>query len=386
MSFPVPLAIALVAFVVTNALTPLARRVARRLGAIDYPGGRRVNTRPMPRMGGVAIYLGFLAAALLAMVLTRPIELVRTAAETYIRVPIAIQTDRAILGILLGGTFLLAVGIYDDIRGMRPGLKFLAMVAAAAVLLPFGLATQFITHPLTGKTIAVGAWGAVFTVVWVVAVVNTINFIDGLDGLAAGVVAIAGTTLLLVASAKRDFVAVALSSALIGSSLGFLRHNYNPASIIMGDSGSMFLGYVLGGLSVMGLYKSYTGLSLAVPFLALGVPIVDTAFAIYRRVRRGQPIYLPDRGHLHHRLLDRGLTQRQAVFLLYLVSALLGLGALALANVNRPAATLTLGVIAAVLLIGAQRMGLLARWAIVTLGVITAVLLLSAQRMGLLAW
>lgn len=361
MAFPVSLAVAIVGLVVTNLLTPLVRRVARRLGAIDYPGGRRVNTRPTPRLGGVAIYLGFTAAALVAMVVTRPIELVRTATETFVRIPLAVQTDRAILGIMLGGTFLLACGAYDDIRGMRPGVKFLAMLVAAAVLIPFGLATQFITHPLTGKTISLGPWGALLTIVWVVAMVNVINFIDGLDGLAAGIVAIAGMTLLLTASDKGDVVAISLAAALVGSAVGFLRHNFNPARIFMGDSGSMFLGYVLGGLSVMGLYKSYTAISLLVPILALGVPIADTAFAIIRRTRSGRPIYLPDRGHLHHRLLDRGLTQRQTVFLLYLVSALLGLGALALAGVNRAPAMVTLGVIAAVLLIGAQRMGLLTR-------------------------
>ncbi len=360
-SVPVSLAVALVALVVTNALTPVVRRVARRLGAIDYPGGRRINTRPTPRLGGVAIYVGFVAAALVAMVVTRSMELVGTAGEMFVRIPITLQTDRAILGIMLGGTFLLACGIYDDIRGMHPALKFLAMVAAAAVLVPFGLATQFLTHPLTGKIIALGPWGALFTIVWIVAVVNVINFIDGVDGLAAGIAAIAATTLLLTAIHKSDVVAISLAAALVGSAVGFLRHNFNPARIFMGDSGSMFLGYVLGGLSVMGLYKSYTAISLLVPILALGVPIVDTAFAIVRRFRTGRPIYLPDRGHLHHRLLDRGLTQRQIVFLLYMVSAVLGLGALALAGVNRTGSIVTLGFIAAILVVGAQRMGLLTR-------------------------
>lgn len=361
MSLPVSLAVVLVAFLVTNGLTPAVRRAARRLGAIDYPGGRRVNTRPTPRLGGVAIYLGFVAAGLVAMVVTRPIDVVATATETFVRIPIAPRTDAAVLGILLGGTCIAAVGVYDDIRGLAPGLKFLAMVASATILIPFGLATQFVTHPLTGKVIALGPWGAVATVVWVVAVVNVINFIDGLDGLAAGITAIAGTTLWLTAGAKGDVAATTLAAAMVGASLGFLRHNFNPARIFMGDSGSMFLGYVLGGLSVMGLYKSYTAISLGVPILAMGVPIADTAWAIWRRWRGGRPIYLPDRGHLHHRLLDRGLTQRQTVILLYMVSAVLGLGALALAGVNRPAAVVTLGVIAAVLLIGAQRMGLLAR-------------------------
>ncbi|MGH2373167.1 MAG: glycosyltransferase family 4 protein [bacterium] len=360
-SVPVSLAVAFVALLVTYGLTPLVRRLAQRLGAIDYPGGRRINTRPTPRLGGIAIYAGFVVAAAVAMMITRPIELVGTNGGMSIRFPIALQTDRGLLGIMLGGTFLLAVGIYDDIRGMHTALKFLAMVAAAAVLIPFGLATQFLTHPLTGQTIAAGPWGAVFTVVWVVVVVNVINIIDGVDGLAAGIAAIAATTLLLTAIHKSDAVAISLAAALVGCAIGFLRHNFNPALIFMGDSGSMFLGYVLGGLSVMGLYKSFTAISLLVPFLALGVPIADTVFAIVRRLLGRRPVYLPDRGHLHHRLLDRGLSQRQTVFLLYLVSAVLGLGALALADVNRGGSVVTLGFIVTVLLVGARRMGLLTR-------------------------
>src|SRR3972149_235487 len=149
---------------------------------------------------------------------------------------------------------------------------------------------------------ALGPLGPPFPILWVVGVVNAMNFIDGVDGLASGIAAIAGTTLLLTALVKGDEASVLLAACLIGSMLGFLRHNFNPARIIMGDSGSMFVGYVLGGMSVMGLYKSYTALSLIVPLLALAVPIVDTAFAIVRRFRSRQPIYLPDRGHLHHRL------------------------------------------------------------------------------------
>jgi UDP-GlcNAc:undecaprenyl-phosphate GlcNAc-1-phosphate transferase len=355
------------------------------LGAVDRPGGRRVNTRSTPRLGGLAIYAGFLAAALVAMVVTRDIELVRTAKETFVRIPVTLKTDQAILGIVLGGTFLMLVGAYDDRYGLRPGLKLIAMGLAAAALIPFGLGTQFLTDPRSGAPIPLGFWqGSVFTIFWVVAMVNVINFIDGLDGLAAGITAIAGITLLLTANAKNDPVAVALAAALVGAAMGFLPHNFNPARIFMGDSGSMFLGYVLGGLSVMGLYKSITAISMLVPMLAVGVPIADTAFAIVRRWRSGQPIYLPDRGHLHHRLLDRGLTQRQTVVLLYLVSTLLGMGALAVAGVNRTGAIATLLVVAAVLLIGARRMGLLARTGSTVMLAVIAAGILGAAKLGLL--
>ncbi len=361
MTVPPWLVAALLALVVTNALTPGLRRFARRIGAIDHPGGRRINVRPLPRLGGVAIYVGFLAALLVAIVISRPILLTHRADILTIRIPLSPRTDQAILGILLGSTLLFLAGIWDDVRGMNPAVKFLLQVAAAAILIPFGLTTQFITNPLTGRILGLGPLGPLFTIVWVVGVVNATNFIDGVDGLASGIAAIAGTTLFLTAMVKGDIASMLLASCLIGATLGFLRHNFNPARIIMGDSGSMFVGYALGGMSVMGLYKSYTALSLIVPLLALAVPIVDTAFAIVRRFRSRQPIYLPDRGHLHHRLLDRGLSQRQTVLLLYLVSAFFGVGALAVAGVNRTASLITLAVIAAVLYVGARRMGLLDR-------------------------
>ncbi len=361
MTVPSWLVAALIALVVTNTLTPGLRRFARRIGVIDYPGGRRINVRPMPRLGGIAIYIGFLAALLVAMVITRDIVLAHRGDVLTIRIPLSPRTDQAVLGILLGSTLLFLVGIWDDARGLNPALKFVLQLAGAAILIPFGLTTRFITHPLTGQIVALGPLGPLFTILWVVGVVNAMNFIDGVDGLASGIAAIAGTTLLLTALVKGDEASVLLAACLIGSMLGFLRHNFNPARIIMGDSGSMFVGYVLGGMSVMGLYKSYTALSLIVPLLALAVPIVDTAFAIVRRFRSRQPIYLPDRGHLHHRLLDRGLSQRQTVLILYLVSAFFGVGALAVVGVNRTASVITLAVIAAALYIGARRMGLLDR-------------------------
>jgi UDP-GlcNAc:undecaprenyl-phosphate GlcNAc-1-phosphate transferase len=350
--------VALIAWAVTGTLTPYVRRIAHWARAIDFPGGRRIHHHPKPRLGGLAIYTGFLFALLVAIPMSRTIEVLRTANQIVIRIPLVPESDRAMVGILLGGTLITLLGAIDDIRGMHPGVKFLGQVACAAVLIPFGLSTLFLTNPLSGM-MYIGRWGALVTILWVVATTNIINFIDGVDGLAAGISAIAGVVLFLTASQRQDLAAMAMTAALVGSSLGFLRYNFNPARIFMGDSGSMFLGYVLGAVSVMGLYKSVTAISLLVPLLALGVPIFDTAFAIVRRLRAGYPIYLPDRGHIHHRLLDRGLTQRQTVLLLYLLSAFLGIGALALAGINRIPALITLGAIAVVLIVGAKRMGLL---------------------------
>src|SRR3972149_6567055 len=238
MTVPSWLVAALIALVVTNTLTPGLRRFARRIGVIDYPGGRRINVRPMPRLGGIAIYIGFLAALLVAMVITRDIVLAHRGDVLTIRIPLSPRTDQAVLGILLGSTLLFLVGIWDDARGLNPALKFVLQLAGAAILIPFGLTTQFITHPLTGQSVALGPLGPLFTILWVVGVV---------DGLASGIAAIAGTTLLLTALVKGDEASVLLAACLIGSMLGFLRHNFNPARIIMGGSGSVVGGSVLCG-------------------------------------------------------------------------------------------------------------------------------------------
>ncbi|MBI4279946.1 MAG: undecaprenyl/decaprenyl-phosphate alpha-N-acetylglucosaminyl 1-phosphate transferase [Armatimonadetes bacterium] len=351
---------AVVALLVSHALVPMVRRLARRVGAVDMPGGRRINRRPIPRLGGLAMYAGFVGALLLAIPLSRPIEVTRSSGLLVIKVPVVPSADLALLGILVGGTLITLVGAVDDVRGMRPGLKFLLQILCAAVLIPFGLSTLFVTNPFSG-ILYLGRLGTVVTIFWVVAFTNVMNFIDGVDGLAAGIGAIGSGVLFVAASQRGDVPVMLMAMALGGSCLGFLRHNFNPARIFMGDSGSMFVGYVLGAISVMGLYKSVAAISLFVPILALGVPILDAAYAIVRRYRSGQPIYLPDRGHLHHRLLDRGLTQRQTVLLLYLVSAFFGVGALVVAGVNRTASVITLGIIAAILYVGARRMGLLDR-------------------------
>ena len=187
--------------------------------------------------------------------------------------------------------------------------------------------------------------GAVVTTVWLGSLAIAMNSIDGVDGLAAGIAAITGATLLSAGAARGDAAMMTLAAASAGASLGFLRHNFNPARIFMGDSGSMLLGYLLGAAAVQGLFKTVTALSLVIPLLALAVPIFDTGYAIVRRYRTGVSIFLPDRGHLHHRLLDRGLTQRQTVLVLYLLSALLGLGGLAVGGINRTPSLIILAVI-----------------------------------------
>ncbi|MGI6120448.1 MAG: glycosyltransferase family 4 protein [Desulfosporosinus sp.] len=296
-----------VALVIAVIATPLSMRLAVKWGAIAYPGGRHVHTKQIPRLGGLAIYVAFWSAALIMQV-----------------------WDKQILGLFLGSTFILAVGIWDDIRGMRPFVKLFWQIAAAAVLLVFDFSMNIISLPfmqlINFETLGLGAIGPILMIFWVVGLVNTVNVSDGLDGLAAGICFIA--VLLLFWSANQilqpTIAPAHLTLSLAGALLGFLFFNFPPARVFMGDSGSMFLGYIIGGISIMGLLKTATILGLVFPLLVLGMPVTDLTFTIIRRKLRGQSMAKADRGHLHHRLLDAGLTQRSAVLLMYGISACFG--------------------------------------------------------------
>lgn len=357
MSIPAYLIAAALAFIVTYAIALEMQWIARRLGAVTPPGGRHIHRRPIPRMGGLAIFGGVMLALLVTLPIDQPVALVREPRYVVLAVPYA-PLARPVIGILLGAVAITALGAVDDLRALPGRVKFPLIYAAAAIPVLFGLTTPFLTNPLTGSPVGLGIAGHVFTVAWLGSLAIALNSIDGVDGLAAGIAGITGATLLTAAAARGDVVTMALAGAVIGSSLGFLRHNFHPARIFMGDSGSMLLGFLLGAAAVQGLVKAATAFSLAVPLLALAVPILDTGFAIVRRYRNGVSIFLPDREHLHHRLLNRGLTQRQTAMILYLVSAVAGLGGLAAAGINRTVSLLILGAITAALVVGGRRLGL----------------------------
>ena len=313
----------------SHLFTPPVRSLALRLGAVDRPGGRRVNRRPVPRMGGLAIALGFLTAAPALCPLDGP------------------------LGGLLGGALLIVwMGAADDLFDLRPMLKLLIQLAAALIAVRGGVVLGAISVPSGGSVSLPPLLAAALTVLWLVACTNAVNLIDGLDGLAVGVSALGSLSMLIVALAVSAPAVAVLLAALCGACLGFLPYNGSPARIFMGDAGSQFLGFALGALSVMGLLKFHTLVSFFVPLLALSVPLTDTAFAVCRRLWRGQSPFHADRGHIHHRLLDLGLSQRQAVAVLYGVSSLQGLAAVLLAGTNAllrvfsllPAAALSLAV------------------------------------------
>lgn len=357
MNIPPYLLAAALGLLVTYAITYEMRWVAPRLGAMSLPGGRHIHDRPIPRMGGLAVFGGVMVALLLVLPIDQPVSLMRDPRYLVLAIPYNLL-PLPVVGVLLGAVAITLLGAVDDLRQLPGRLKFPLIYAAAAVPVVFGLNTPFLTHPVSGLTVPTGVVGTAFTVVWLGSMAIAMNSIDGVDGLAAGVAAITGVTLLLAAAHHSSTMAMTLAAAAAGSALGFLRHNLNPARIFLGDSGSMLLGYLLGAAAVLGLAKTATALSLAVPVLALALPILDTGLAIVRRYRGGVSIFRPDRGHVHHRLLDRGLTQRQVVFLLWLTSATFGLGGLAAAGIRRTTSLLLLATIAVVLAATALRLGL----------------------------
>lgn len=308
------------ALAITLALTPLVRLVGARLGIVAHPGGRNVHTGLIPRIGGVAMFVGFTTAVLIDYLGER----FWGWQEGMLRV------GRPILGVLAGITVIFAVGVLDDIIELKPGQKFLGQLAAAGVVIAFGVKISFISNPFGGGIILLGVLAYPITLFWIVGFANVINLIDGLDGLAAGVTGIAALSFLVLAAQSNVLAAGVLAAALLGACIGFLRYNFHPASIFMGDSGALFLGFTLACVSLLGVMKSVAAITLVVPLLIIGVPIFDTFSAIIRRSRHGQPIQTADKGHIHHRLLGRGFNQRQTVLIIYVWSIALAFGGYAM--------------------------------------------------------
>jgi UDP-GlcNAc:undecaprenyl-phosphate GlcNAc-1-phosphate transferase len=328
----------LLSLVLSAALTPLVRELSRRRGLLDHAlEARKIHGRPVPRLGGLAIVVGFFAPLLgLLLYPTGMADLLY-------------GDPRAAAALLLGAACTALLGLYDDLRGAGAGLKLTVQVAIAAGLWWAGIRIERLGIPGLGM-LELGALSLPLTALWMTGIVNAMNLIDGLDGLAGGVAFLASATSFVVAFVRGDATMSLLSAALAGSVLGFLAYNFNPASIFMGDTGSMFLGFVLAAGSVQTQQKASTLVALLVPLLALGLPVVDTAFAIARRTLSGKPIFSADREHIHHRLLAVGLTHRQAVLVLYGASVLLGGGALVLSFANSWA---TAGYLTALTLLGA---------------------------------
>jgi UDP-GlcNAc:undecaprenyl-phosphate/decaprenyl-phosphate GlcNAc-1-phosphate transferase len=301
------LAIFIVSLLASVLLTPLARRVALSWGAVGNPGGRNVHSRGIPRLGGVALAIGW-SLSVLAML---QIE------GAFVQATLSHQ-GLQLIGIITGGLALCVIGAVDDVRGLRAAHKLAAQVVVAVLAYACGFRIDAISLPIAG-TLSMGVFALPVTVIWIVGITNAMNLIDGLDGLAAGVAFFGALTSFVIAHVSGSPFVALLSAGLMGVLAGFLFFNFNPARIFMGDSGSYFLGYVLATLSLSGALqqKASTAVSLLVPMIALGLPIFDTFFTMLRRFLERRSIFSPDRGHIHHRLLDLGLTHRRAVIVLY---------------------------------------------------------------------
>src|SRR5438094_2995451 len=285
---------AVVALAIVVVFTPAAGTLARRLGAVDQPDGRRLHLLPVPRLGGIALFFGIIVPALAFLNFSR---------ETR--------------GLLLGAAVATLVGAIDDFRGLRWWEKLGGQLAAAAIPTGFGIWIDRFTFPVLGIH-ELSAWAGVpLTIAWIVAIMNMVNFLDGLDGLAAGVCGIAGATFSVIALSLAKPNAAVFSAVVFGACLGFLRHNFYPARIFMGDSGALLLGFVLAAVSVQGLLKTAATVALFFPLLVLAVPIVDTTFVVLRRVKHGEKVFEGDQAHLHHRFLRRGFSQPRAAFTIW---------------------------------------------------------------------
>jgi UDP-GlcNAc:undecaprenyl-phosphate GlcNAc-1-phosphate transferase len=297
---------AAIAFVIVVLLTPAVGGMARMLGAVDRPDARRLNRRPIPRLGGLAIFLGIVVPSIAFLDLSGESR-----------------------GVLLGAAVATVVGAVDDFRGLTPSVKLAGQFVAASIPPMFGVWIDHFTFPFLG-VVDLPAWiGVPISMLFIVAVMNMVNFLDGLDGLAAGVCAIAGTTYAILALSLGKADPAILSAVVAGACLGFLRHNFFPARIFMGDSGALCLGFILASVSIQGLLKTASTVVLLLPLLVLAVPIIDTSFVVARRLKHSRPIYTADQSHLHHRFLNIGFTQRRAALTMWLWCASLAGAALA---------------------------------------------------------
>lgn len=332
-----------VGFLTIISITPFVIRFAKKTGALDQPDARKVHKQPIPRIGGLGIFIAFMAAICVYFSIAHQFPE---------------ETTQSMIGLLLGASLIVVLGLIDDYKNLPAKVKLLGQIVCACIAVYFGVRIDFITDPFGDILYFEDILAIPISIFWLVGITNTVNLIDGLDGLAAGVVAIASATIFLVAMQENILIVALVTAILIGVSFGFLLYNFNPAKIFMGDTGSMFFGFIFAGISIIGAVKCAATIALVIPILALGVPILDTTFAIVRRYRNGVPIFKPDKGHLHHRLLNLGFSQRQAVLLMYMMNAVLGFSAIALTEVNFYVATLiVLGVIIAVLY-GAKRIGI----------------------------
>ncbi len=290
-------------------LTPFVIKLAISLKIVDHPNERKMHSSVIPRIGGVGIFLGFILTVILFKLISGSL--------------------RFYFPILCGATLIFLLGLLDDVFQIKARYKLIGLIAIGAFTAighyGLGYSVQFLSIP-TGGFIYIGVFGIPLTILWILGLTNAMNLIDGLDGLAAGITAIVCITMFINSLIVREFSAAFLYIALAGACLGFLKFNFSPAKIFMGDCGSLFLGYMFAVISLIGVLKTTTAISLAIPLLALGLPVYDTITSITRRIKAGKPIFYPDRNHLHHRLIGYGFSPKRVVLIMYFETILLGIG------------------------------------------------------------
>jgi UDP-GlcNAc:undecaprenyl-phosphate/decaprenyl-phosphate GlcNAc-1-phosphate transferase len=323
------------AFVTVLIVTPIVMKLAIKIGATDKPNHRKVHQNVMPRLGGLAIFIGVIAGYFAS----------------------GLYSER-VLTISVGACLIIAVGILDDMYELSAKIKFLAQILIAGLIVSSGLTIDFITIPFIVERMELGWLAYPVTIFWVVGITNAINLIDGLDGLAAGVSSIGIAAIAVLAGISGKGLILTLALIVLGSTLAFLFYNFYPAKIFMGDTGALFLGYCIAILSLLGLYKSVTLFSIIIPIIILGVPVFDTAFAIIRRMINKQPISAPDKSHLHHRIMALGLSHRMTVLVIYGIGIVFSVAAIVLSSATLWVSFVILIVLFVVLHIIAELVGI----------------------------
>lgn len=325
-------------FIASVLITPLVKKFALAIGATDKPNARKVHQKIMPRLGGLAIFISFL----IGFLILRPTD-----------------DDFSVLPIIIGSFIIIITGVFDDRFELSAKVKLIGQIAAAAAIVLGGIQLEFINLPFGGK-LEFGIFSIPLTILWIVGITNAINLIDGLDGLAAGVSSIALITISGMAILMGDVFVTSVGLILLGSTLGFLVYNFHPAKIFMGDTGALFLGYMISVLALLG-FKNVTMFTLIIPIIILGVPISDTFFAIIRRFVNKQPLGAPDKSHLHHCLLRLGYSHRQTVLIIYGIAAMFGLAAVIFSQATLWGALFVMGVLLIAIEIFIEKIGLVGK-------------------------
>ena len=308
----------LLAFITAFIVTPYTIKLAKKVGGMDIPkDNRRMHHKAMPKLGGIAVIAGFLVSVIY-LVVTSTIEgtITLTGEEQY---------GRKLLGLFLGIVVISVTCFVDDTKGIKPYVKLLGQTIAAIIVVLFGIRIENLNIPFISQIGLSQSFSNILTVIWIIGITNAINLIDGLDGLSSGISMISCISLLIIFALNGSpFIAIILITALAGALVGFLPFNFNPAKTFIGDTGSNFLGFTLAIISILGIAKTYTAMVIVLPIIVLGLPIFDTLWAIIRRVVKAKSlkaIFKADKGHLHHKIVAKGFSQKQAVLILYGISA-----------------------------------------------------------------